>query len=217
MEYAYPVAKGSPWGAGKYPATAGPAALPAPMGAPPAYAGKYGTYGQPIYPPMYGPPIPTVSYGAPNYPGGYGAPSGGYGSPYGGYPAPAGKQYAPAQAGSWGGSLPLWSGKAAPASGPMRTPAPVPHPAPSGLTPLYMSDVLPVFDPGEEPVVIDLAAVIAPALASVLPAIEGLLQLPAILLALRENPELWTNLKISGTPDSASKPATDREKRSEEG
>lgn len=85
---------------------------------------------------------------------------------------------------------------------PRRTPPMTPPPA-------YMGKMFPPAPPyadgeGLGSMMIDLAAVIGPALSGVIPAIQGLLQIPAMLLEVTENTGLlhrWDELELAMMPE----------------
>lgn len=164
---------------------------PAAKAAAPWGAGRYPGMPLPVGAPAYG------FMGGVSSP--YAAPMAGkYGSP-GGFPAPAaGTKYpAPWPAASYASP---WGSKAAP--GPIESPAPAPY----GMPPMYMSEMLPAasaYEPAEEQMIVDLSAVIIPALNSVLPAIHGLMQIPHLLMELNESNHLlsrWDEMVIALTP-----------------
>lgn len=155
-------------------------AVPGPYAASPM-AGKNGT-------------MPTGAWpsqaGYPGYPAGYPAQV-----PMRPYPGAGKSPYAVPWAGKGGGAYPY--GAPAPAPGQL---------SPYAAPPMYMYEMLPAvtgYDPREAPMILDLAAVIGPALSSVLPAIQGLLQIPSLIMEYGEGADLlsqWDDLTVTLTP-----------------
>lgn len=162
-----------------YPAAKGTA--PRTMGWPqsPWQSAPVGKYGTP------GATAPAGKYGAPWA----GQPAGKYGAPWGA--APAGK-YAPVQYES------PWV-----APGAYGAPQLAPQPQPGFGKPLYMNDGFPAgpaYTPGQPAGMPGLTEMLVPALNSVIPAIEGLLRIPSLLMEFGESAELlsrWPDMRAA--------------------
>lgn len=114
--------------------------------------------------------------------------AGGYPIVGGGYPVP-GAQYAYPQ-------VPGYAAQSAPAQAPA---TPVPAPYMTGLFP-GMSP----YEPREARLVLDLAEIIGPALDRLIPAIEGLIRIPSLMLEQSESAGLlarWDDLVVTLTPE----------------
>lgn len=139
---------------------------------------------------------------SPGWPPGMGSPTPHWGKPSA-YPFPS----------PWAKGPSPYAGKGLPYGQPGKYPPPAysPRPLLSPTTPpppAYMGKMFPPAPPygdteGLGSMVIDLAAVIGPALSGVMPAIQGLLQIPAMLLEVTESAGLlrrWDELHATLLP-----------------